>query len=132
LNQSWQSQISRRTGVRVLACGLVFLGICVFAWGLRYKLSLYDPPHAVSRCMPAAKLLTGREGPELPPISLSGAANSSAPAALFALTLAFFIFAKSRLFPDFSRMAAWLMPMRLTPSRIVHAPKFTRPPPHSR
>lgn len=41
----------------------LFLGLafCVFSWGLQYKLSLYDPPHAVSREIPQAKLLSKDE-----------------------------------------------------------------------
>ena len=37
------------------------LAICVFAWGLQYKLSLYDPPQAVSHQIPRAKLLSRDE-----------------------------------------------------------------------
>jgi hypothetical protein len=42
---------------------LVFLGLglAVFAWGLQYKLSLYDPPHSVAHRMPEAKLLSKNE-----------------------------------------------------------------------
>ena len=42
---------------------LVFLGVAlsVFAWGLQYKLSLYDAPQAVSHSMPSAKLLSKDE-----------------------------------------------------------------------
>jgi hypothetical protein len=42
---------------------LAFLGlaICVFAWGLQYKLSLYDPPQAASHQIPKAKLLSRDE-----------------------------------------------------------------------
>jgi len=41
----------------------VFLGlaICVFTWGLQYKLSLYDPPHSTSHQIPEAKLLSRNE-----------------------------------------------------------------------
>jgi hypothetical protein len=41
----------------------VFLGlsVCVFTWGLQYKLSLYDPPQAASRQIPHAKLLSKNE-----------------------------------------------------------------------
>ena len=41
----------------------VFLGlaVCVFAWGLQYKLSLYDPPRAASHQIPEAKLLSRDE-----------------------------------------------------------------------
>lgn len=37
------------------------LASCVFLWGLQYKLSLYDPPHAVSHRVPIAKLLSKNE-----------------------------------------------------------------------
>ena len=33
----------------------------MFGWGLKYKLSLYDPPHAVSHEIPQAKLLSKDE-----------------------------------------------------------------------
>ena len=44
---------------------LFFFGLAfaVFAWGLQYKLSLYDPPQAVSHQMPEAKLLSKEEQP---------------------------------------------------------------------
>jgi hypothetical protein len=41
--------------------GLVF---CVFAWGLEYKLSLYDPPQAASDKIPQAKLWSRNERSE--------------------------------------------------------------------
>jgi hypothetical protein len=37
------------------------LAISVFAWGLQYKLSLYDPPHSSSHEIPEAKLLSRNE-----------------------------------------------------------------------
>ena len=37
------------------------LAFAVFAWGLQYKLSLYDPPQAVSHQIPEAKLLSKEE-----------------------------------------------------------------------
>lgn len=37
------------------------LAIAVFAWGLQYKLSLYDPPHSISHQIPEAKLLSRNE-----------------------------------------------------------------------
>jgi len=42
---------------------LAYLGLaaCVFTWGLQYKLSLYDPPHASSHQVPQAKLLSRNE-----------------------------------------------------------------------
>jgi hypothetical protein len=46
---------------------LLFLGLalCVFTWGLQYKLSLYDPPAAITHQIPTAKLLSNEELPRL-------------------------------------------------------------------
>jgi hypothetical protein len=41
------------------------LALSVFAWGLKYKLSLYDPPQAQSHSMPEAKLLSKNELPSI-------------------------------------------------------------------
>jgi hypothetical protein len=43
--------------------GILFaaLALCVFIWGLQYKLSLYDPPQAASHHVPMAKLLSKSE-----------------------------------------------------------------------
>jgi hypothetical protein len=132
LKLTWQNQISRRNGLRALACGLVFLGICVFAWGLRYKLSLYDPPHSVTRRMPAAKLLTGKERIEVPVLERHSAAGPAGPAVLLALTLAFVFLRDAGLISAPSWRAAWLAPIPLTPSRVAVASYFSRPPPRSR
>lgn len=45
---------------------LAFLGLalCVFTWGLQYKLSLYDPPHAPSHQIPTARLISRNERPD--------------------------------------------------------------------
>jgi len=42
---------------------LAYLGlaVCVFTWGLQYKLSLYDPTQAASHQIPHAKLLSKNE-----------------------------------------------------------------------
>jgi hypothetical protein len=40
---------------------LLGLAFSVFAWGLQYKLSLYDAPHSTSHLMPEAKLLSRNE-----------------------------------------------------------------------
>jgi hypothetical protein len=39
----------------------LILAFCVFAWGLQYKLSLYDPPQSASHKIPQAKLLSKNE-----------------------------------------------------------------------
>jgi hypothetical protein len=52
-----KSRLIRAVGSQALL-GLAF---CVFAWGLQYKLSLYDPPRTTSHQIPRAKLLSRDE-----------------------------------------------------------------------
>ena len=74
------------------------LAVCVFAWGLQYKLSLYDPPHASSHQIPQAKLLSRNEQSgtvESPQIiqtkTFTRISHTVPTAAFFALLLAFSI-----------------------------------------
>jgi len=56
----------RSTNRRVppwLILGLVGLSLLVFAWGLGYKLSLYDSSQSESHKIPQAKLLSENERP---------------------------------------------------------------------
>jgi hypothetical protein len=53
---------SGRTSIRVVM-GIVVLALAVFGWGVRYKLSLYDPPGSISTHMTHAKLLSQKERP---------------------------------------------------------------------
>jgi hypothetical protein len=53
---------SGRTSIRVVM-GIVFLALAVFGWGVKYKLSLYDPPGSISTHMSHAKLLSQKERP---------------------------------------------------------------------
>jgi hypothetical protein len=46
---------------RLATVACVALAFCLFAWGLQYKLSLYDPPQAASHHAPTAKLLSKNE-----------------------------------------------------------------------
>jgi hypothetical protein len=132
LNRTWQNQISRRNGLRALAFGLVLLGICVFAWGLRYKLSLYDPPHSLSHRMPAAKLLTGKERIELRALGRYSAAGPAGATVPVAFSLAFIFPGTARLLSESAGWTTWLAPVRLTPSRLAPVSCWTRPPPFSR
>jgi hypothetical protein len=52
--------VSEKNRARLGRLTVAFLGlaVCVFAWGLQYKLSLYDPPQASSHQVPQAKLLS--------------------------------------------------------------------------
>jgi hypothetical protein len=52
---------TKRQFSRIGALSCLGLAACVFAWGLQYKLSLYDPPKAASHQVPQAKLLSKNE-----------------------------------------------------------------------
>jgi hypothetical protein len=52
---------THRVNFRRLSLAFLSLALCVFAWGLQYKLSLYDPPQATSHQVPQAKLLSKNE-----------------------------------------------------------------------
>lgn len=54
-----------RTSIRVVI-GVVFLALAVFGWGVKYKISLYDPPGSISTHMSHAKLLSQKERPVSP------------------------------------------------------------------
>lgn len=46
------------------AMGMLLLAIAVFAWGLQYKMSLYNASNSLSASVPHAKLLSQKERPE--------------------------------------------------------------------
>lgn len=52
---------TRRLNFSLLTIVFFGLALSVFTWGLQYKLSLYDPPQAVSHSIPIAKLLSKDE-----------------------------------------------------------------------
>lgn len=115
--------------MRVFAFSLVLLGVCVFAWGLRYKLSLYDPPHSVSQHMPAAKLLAGKEPITQPAVNFRTAPAPVAPLALVCLALALVGLGFR---PGMGGKGLLLAPARRTAERAALAAHFTRPPPRRR
>jgi hypothetical protein len=117
-------------GFRVLAFGLVLLALCVFAWGLKYKLSLYDPPHAASHHMAAAKLLSGKERTALPLATVRLNANAVVPALLSTLVLAFFALAALELQARFSSRLGRPLTFVTVAGCARSAPFFVRPPPH--
>jgi hypothetical protein len=49
-----------------LSLAFLGLGLAVFAWGIQYKLSLYDPPQSVTHRIPEAKLLSKDEKTRTP------------------------------------------------------------------
>lgn len=115
--------------LRTFAFGFVLLGLCVFAWGLKYKLSLYDPPHALSHRMPAAKLLTGRDRSTLPVADLRQSSRPDAPLALTTLTIAFFALMAAYLRPGSASSAAIRSVSEQTRMCAAAASLFIRPPP---
>lgn len=58
---SMSLRLSSRRGLLSWTFLLLGLSVAVFAWGLKYKLSLYDPPQSISHSIPAAKLLSKDE-----------------------------------------------------------------------
>jgi hypothetical protein len=122
----------QRPALRALAIGLACLGMCVFAWGLRYKLSLYDPPGASAHHMPAAKLLTGNERravsvADLPPVS-----GLPALTLFTALVFSVLLLKHPRIIPGFG--SSRLIPVRChaVTAQAHGAVNFIRPPPRFR
>lgn len=112
-----------------MAFGLMLLGMCVFAWGLKYKLSLYDPPQSVSHHMPAAKLLAGKEQITLPSIDLRTAPAPGVPLALLPFALAFMALMGVGIWPGMGGRRLLLAPARGMTARTALTAHFTRPPP---
>lgn len=81
----------RSVFLRILAS--LGLAICVFSWGLQYKLSLYDPPQAASHQIPSAKLISKNEqsratdSPRVVRTRTSAKVIYSAPTGIFLILL---------------------------------------------
>jgi hypothetical protein len=103
--------------------------MCVFAWGLRYKLSLYDPPHSITRHMPAAKLLTGNERRAVAAVDLRPASGLPVLAFLGALVFSVLFFRRPRLIPAFGSSALFPARRPAVPAWAPYGAKFIRPPP---
>jgi hypothetical protein len=107
------------------------LAICVFAWGLQYKLSLYDPPQAASHQIPRAKLLSRDEQSstaEHPLVIRTKTSTSviyTAPTAIFLILL----LAISPLNPPVSRRLEKRAKRLFHLHRAVLNTLFVRPPP---
>lgn len=123
---------SQSPALRAFAIGLAFLGLCVFAWGLKYKLSLYDPPHSISHHMAAAKLLTGNERRALPVIDPRRTAVGSGVLPFSILALALLAFAVAQWLATLRSFALLFVPVRLAPARCRTVSSFIRPPPRLR
>lgn len=118
-----------RLRLRALAPALILLGVCVFAWGLRYKLSFYAQPHSVTHHMVEAKLLlTDRSA--TPVVVLRRAADDVAPPAVPLWIPALLVLAAM----NFHLMCAWAPePDRVHRSQrwLLGSCGFVRPPPRS-
>jgi hypothetical protein len=110
--------------------------MCVFTWGLQYKLSLYYPPHSSFHQVPEAKLLSKNEQPrialDLPSERLKKTADTIQQLSLTALMLAWLtgltlglaLAAKRRFIPRGHQ--PWLLAARASLDAF-----FFRPPPIS-
>ena len=130
-NRTHSRLISGRRGFHILGFALVLLGFCVFAWGLRYKLSLYDPPHSVSRHMPEAKLVAGKERSPVPAVNLRHAEDRVLPLALSGLALVLLCLRMPRFQPGSAGFLD-LIPLRLRAAGAFSPPHAVRPPPFVR
>lgn len=115
--------------MRAFAFGLVLLGVCVFAWGLRYKLSLYAPPHSVARRIPAAKLLTGKERAAIPVVDPRRSADGGYLAALGLVGLALLALTPFHLRAHRSWQLLDPPAAALCAVWVARGPVFIRPPP---
>jgi hypothetical protein len=110
-----------------------FLGLafCVFAWGLQYKLSLYDPPQTASHRIPRAKLLSRDEqsstanNPLVVRTKTSTKIIYTAPATVFLILL----LAVSLFNSTASRRVEQLANKLLNLHRAILNTLFVRPPP---
>jgi hypothetical protein len=120
---------SGRSRLRALAPALVLLGICVFAWGLRYKLSLYAPAQSVTRQMPAAKLLAPDRS-AVPAAALDRAVDRSVPLAI-PLWFATLVVLTGMKFWSGSEWVLYRGGARTSTGWFHGASAFIRPPPRS-
>jgi hypothetical protein len=112
---------------------LAFLGLafCVFAWGLQYKLSLYDPTQTASHQIPKAKLLSKDEQSSTAKDPLTIRTKTSTRVIYIAPTavLLFLMLAISVLNPPVSRRLERRANGLFHLHRAVLNTLFVRPPP---
>jgi len=58
------SPLSIRRSYTLNVMGMLLLAVAVFAWGLHYKMSLYNTSNGLTASVPHAKLLSEKERPE--------------------------------------------------------------------
>jgi hypothetical protein len=112
---------------------LAFLGLafCVFAWGLQYKLSLYDPPQTASYHIPKAKLLSRDEQSSTAEHPLVIRTKTSTSVIYTVPTVIFLILllAVRILNPPVSKRVEKLSDKLLNLHRAILNSLFVRPPP---
>jgi hypothetical protein len=123
-----QESLNNTRKWNIFALSILGLAIAVFAWGLKYKLSLYEVPP--SHHVVAAKLLSNRERPTDAAIQIERATRPFL-AVLFA---AFVLFASFLL--ELKYQSLWTIQRAANPQRRPSAPVslqiFFRPPPARR
>jgi len=106
----------------------VGLAVAIFAWGLNYKLSLYEPATRTVHHTVAAKLLSDRERSA---DTLVQVASATAPILVILSTL--FAFASYRINVTLRKQPIWLLlqtrDLRRDPGSRVMRRLFSRPPP---
>ncbi len=121
---------------RIARFSFVFiaLGVCVFTWGLQYKLSLYYPAHSTYHQVPEAKLLSRDEQPRttasLQVIGQKDSSSGDIYAGFLSLMLAWFTGLALYLLPECRWNPARKKPW-LAAARASLDPFFFRPPPIS-
>ncbi len=121
---------TRESGEFLALC-VLGLAIAVFAWGVRYKTSLYNSASAQSPHMIAAKLLSNRERPA-DTRNQGRACDYARPSLFFASLHAFCQY----LLLDPKRQSRWTLQRAQNSQRrpipIATPQKFFRPPPSHR
>ncbi len=121
----------KRSFSRIGALAFLGLAVCIFAWGLQYKLSLYDSPQTATHQVPKAKLLSSNEQSrtaKIPLVDQTKASNSvfRVVVAIFSVIL---LLASGQLIPLAGQSAQWSnRSWRLHLSSFL-SDLFVRPPP---
>lgn len=113
----------------ILALSILGLAVAVFAWGLRYKLSLYKSAPVALHHVSSAKLLSNRERPANVIVEIERATMPVVVPAVFCATLLLF----TGLLLDPRQQSRWAFQRDLNWRRRPHPqalrPLFFRPPP---
>lgn len=103
----------------IFALSILALAIAVFAWGLKYKLSLYESATPPAHPMMVAKLLSNRERPADTAVQIERATTPF-------LTVFLTAFALAACFqPDREHQSRWTLQCTINPQRRP-VPQATR------